>query len=532
MAAIVFPANPSNAQTFTASNGTTYVYNSASGYWGVQVTAGNGAVSISDTAPSNPVTGQQWFNSTTLRTYIYYNSQWIISNPVGLQGATGASGGAASVTVYADTASLPLSGNDTGDQAFVTSNNRLYIWNGSGWYNISLVNTAPSIDAGVDTSYDLATDGTPTVITITASDVEEIPLTYSYSVTSGTLGTTATVSQESNVFTITPGTTDPDDAGTFSLTFTVSDGINTDTATAGFTLTFSAPASGVLFTTVGSHSWTAPDGVTSVSVVCIGGGGGGGGTLGWTGQNPSGGGGGGGGGLGYKNNISVTPGNTYTVVVGDGGNGTGGSANSLARADSGGDSYFIDTTTVRGIGGQGGVGGNSDAYSDYGSGGGTGGGYVGDGGGSGGNGGNGSRSNRQAGGGGGAGGYSGNGGNSGQAGSGGGAGGGAGTSGGSAAYAGGGVNPNGEGASGAASSAGGNGGSGGADGLQGTSSTTTTRGGEYGGGGPGNATPTTQNLQGNKGAPGCVRIVWNGTDRTFPTTLVGTADSTDAETTV
>jgi hypothetical protein len=250
MAAIVFPANPSNAQTFTASNGTTYVYNSASGYWGVQVTAGNGAVSISDTAPSNPVTGQQWFNSTTLRTYIYYNSQWIISNPVGLQGATGASGGAASVTVYADTASLPLSGNSTGDQAFVTSNNRLYIWNGSGWYNISLVNTAPTItsvlDAGNDAGpYSLNLDGTPIVITVTATDPEEVPLTYSYSVTSGSLtnggGTTATVSQEGNVFTITPST-NADYVGTFELTFTVSDGVNTATSTKSFTLADTAAA--------------------------------------------------------------------------------------------------------------------------------------------------------------------------------------------------------------------------------------------------------------------------------------------------
>jgi hypothetical protein len=44
-----------------------------------------------------------------------------------------------------------------------------------------------------------------------------------------------------------------------------------------------------------------------------GGGGFGGGGGAWTGL------GGGGGGLGWKNNISVTPGNTYTVVVGVGG---------------------------------------------------------------------------------------------------------------------------------------------------------------------------------------------------------------------
>ena len=53
--------------------------------------------------------------------------------------------------------------------------------------------------------------------------------------------------------------------------------------------------------------WTCPTNVTSVSVVCIGGGGGGNG-----GGFGIGGAGGGGGGLGYKNNISVTPGQTYT----------------------------------------------------------------------------------------------------------------------------------------------------------------------------------------------------------------------------
>jgi len=65
------------------------------------------------------------------------------------------------------------------------------------------------------------------------------------------------------------------------------------------------------FTTPGTYSWTAPAGVYSVSVVCVGAGGtySPGGGLGATG--------GGGGALAYANNIAVTPGNTYTVVVGD-----------------------------------------------------------------------------------------------------------------------------------------------------------------------------------------------------------------------
>ena len=69
------------------------------------------------------------------------------------------------------------------------------------------------------------------------------------------------------------------------------------------------------YTVAGTYSWTCPADVTSVSVVCVGGGGGSsipGQT--WTGTGA--GDGGGGGGLGYKNNISVTPGQSYTVVVG------------------------------------------------------------------------------------------------------------------------------------------------------------------------------------------------------------------------
>jgi hypothetical protein len=73
------------------------------------------------------------------------------------------------------------------------------------------------------------------------------------------------------------------------------------------------------FTTPGTYSWTAPAGVTSVSVVCIGAGG-----AGTRGTSPSDENqlrqGGGAGGLGWKNNIPVTPGQSYTVVVGAGGN--------------------------------------------------------------------------------------------------------------------------------------------------------------------------------------------------------------------
>ena len=70
------------------------------------------------------------------------------------------------------------------------------------------------------------------------------------------------------------------------------------------------------------YSWVAPTGVTKVSVVAIGNG-----KCGGTGNCTIcvSGLGGGGGGLGYKNNISVTPGTGYTVVVGSAGNNRAGS---------------------------------------------------------------------------------------------------------------------------------------------------------------------------------------------------------------
>lgn len=64
-----------------------------------------------------------------------------------------------------------------------------------------------------------------------------------------------------------------------------------------------------------SGTWTAPAGVTSAQAILVGGGGGGGGGS----QNVAG--GGGGGGQVVVRNIDVTPGTTYQVTVGAGGQG-------------------------------------------------------------------------------------------------------------------------------------------------------------------------------------------------------------------
>ena len=64
--------------------------------------------------------------------------------------AADAVGGGSSVTAYATAAALPLSGNTTGDQAFVSETGRLYIFTGTGWYNIALVTSDISGTTGAD----------------------------------------------------------------------------------------------------------------------------------------------------------------------------------------------------------------------------------------------------------------------------------------------------------------------------------------------------------------------------------------------
>jgi hypothetical protein len=141
------------------------------------------------------------------------------------------------VTVYDTIDNLPTTGNSTGDQAFVSGSNRLYIWNGSGWYNIALINTDPSFTTGPESTYALATDQSVTTISLLATDPEGLTVAYS-AVPDADFSNLATISQSANVFTITPA--DESNANTTSgtVTFRASDGINLATSISTFTLRF------------------------------------------------------------------------------------------------------------------------------------------------------------------------------------------------------------------------------------------------------------------------------------------------------
>jgi hypothetical protein len=161
-----------------------------------------------------------------------------------VSGALG--GGGSTTTVYDSAGLLPYVGNTAGDQAFINSNNRLYLWQGAGWYNVALINKNPIISSVTDASdnttpFTLADDGsTQTIITIVATDSDGDSLTYSVTKGSG-FDSIATISQDSSVFTISPFGEGSVEFTTKSadLTFLATDAVgNTATSVNSFTLSF------------------------------------------------------------------------------------------------------------------------------------------------------------------------------------------------------------------------------------------------------------------------------------------------------
>ena len=250
------------------------------------------------------------------------------------------------------------------------------------------------------------------------------------------------------------------------------------------------------YTGAGTYSWVAPAGVTKVSVMAVGKGADGQSSFNCTGcyYGARGGGGGGGGGLSYSNNITVVPGNTYTVTI------------------NGSVSKFV-CTVIANVGTS--AGGNGTAGTG-GCGGGPGSGAA--------------ASTHIGGGGGGAAGYAGNGGvgannSCGSGGSGGGGGGGSARGcpySSTGADGGGGVGLLGQGSNGAF---GGNvnpggGGSGGSAGSNGAANSGGA-GGAYGGGGGGSRWNGSSATGGGAGGAGAVRIIYPGCSRSFPSTNTG-----------
>jgi len=142
---------------------------------------------------------------------------------------------------YTTLDSLPVTGLTAGDQAFVESDQRLYISNGSGWYNVALINATPTLTLDQSGTIQLNADTLTITVTATATDSDDNLdiITFSVESDGNMVGTGTTVSQDSSVFTITADSQGGNGvAGDFTLTFKATDNINVDTEALSFSLTF------------------------------------------------------------------------------------------------------------------------------------------------------------------------------------------------------------------------------------------------------------------------------------------------------
>ena len=110
-----FPANDGAANQVLVTNGSGILsWQDQSGTGG-----GNSQITISDTAPLNPASGDLWYDSAVGRTYIYYGDAWVDSNPSGTTRAT--VGTVAPTTAY------------LGDLWYDSDTGRTYIYYNNAW---------------------------------------------------------------------------------------------------------------------------------------------------------------------------------------------------------------------------------------------------------------------------------------------------------------------------------------------------------------------------------------------------------------
>jgi len=149
-----------------------------------------------------------------------------------------------SAKIY-DSAELLPGTEDSGAMALVTETNRLYIWNGTGWYNIALINNSPVITTSPDSNYSIESPNSAS-ITIAATDSEGLPISFT-STASDSASNFVTITQDSNgdssTFTVTALAEATiisngfPTGGTFTITFKASDGVNVVPKLSNFTIT-------------------------------------------------------------------------------------------------------------------------------------------------------------------------------------------------------------------------------------------------------------------------------------------------------
>ena len=140
----------------------------------VTTAVGNSSsVSASDSAPSSPNSGDLWFNTNTLKFYVYYNDgdsdQWVLTAPAGPAGAAGAAGPAgANSTVPGPTgpsSGITTLGGLTDVSTSGATSSQVLAYNGTSWApadgggssSVTVSDSAPSTPSSGDMWYDSLT---------------------------------------------------------------------------------------------------------------------------------------------------------------------------------------------------------------------------------------------------------------------------------------------------------------------------------------------------------------------------------------
>ena len=186
----------------------------------------------------------------------------------------------ASGTAVFDTLdSLPTSNLSEGQQAFVNANQRFYISNGAGWYNLTLVNRTPRWLTEPSATYDIVDSATPLIVTAKATDSDNSDVNLvNQSIVSDSAQYMVNISNDSSVWTFTPKSADSigievaagnltDSNGDFVYTFKWSDGINF--VSKASTITYSPSASAAaeyIGQNIGEHSGTTGGQTTTLAL--------------------------------------------------------------------------------------------------------------------------------------------------------------------------------------------------------------------------------------------------------------------------
>ena len=111
-----FPSSPSLNQTYTAGN-LRWNWN---GYaWQLIPKT---KFTYDSTSPSDPVNGDQWYNTSTSILYVYVNSQWLDINAIsGVSSVGGATGAVSNVQLSAALTSAGCSSGNPDDAIIFTS---------------------------------------------------------------------------------------------------------------------------------------------------------------------------------------------------------------------------------------------------------------------------------------------------------------------------------------------------------------------------------------------------------------------------